>query len=114
MHYTTASGVSVQLKDRSVDTSCLVTSVTDPIIEAAHMVFGSLGYEVVITSACDGEHMQGSLHYEGKALDLRCSVAWGFSEADCEAIAAMMQERLGEDYDVVWEGTHLHVEYDPE
>lgn len=111
--YTTSKGTSARLKDSSVDMSCLVTSVTDPIIDAASMVFGSLGYEVVITSACDGTHSAGSLHYEGKALDLRCSVAWGFSTADCQAIEAMMAERLGTGYDVVLESTHLHVEYDP-
>ena len=113
MQYVTSKGTSARLKDASVDMSCLVTSVTDPIIDAASMVFGSLGYEIVITSACDGQHGPRSPRYEGQALDLRGSVAGCFSTADCQAIEAMMAERLGDEYDCIWEGTHLHVEYDP-
>ena len=41
----------------------------EPIIDAASTVYERLGYELIITSAADGKHMPGSLHYEGKALE---------------------------------------------
>lgn len=74
------------------------------------------GAELVVTSVNDGKHMDGSLHYQGRAADLRVH--------DIEVLAmmkivSMAKERLDAHFDVVYEfpGTsnaHLHVEYDPE
>jgi hypothetical protein len=80
------------------------------------------GDVVVVTSACDGQHMAGSLHYVGCAFDFRfagmregaVSVA---TSSDQRAIAAGWVSRLrwwlGPGYDVVVETDHIHVEYDP-
>ncbi len=70
----------------------------------------------VITSANDGKHMNGSLHYVDKALDLR---AHHIPLSQAQEIQKELQIKLGNDYDVLLEspGTencHLHVEYDPE
>jgi hypothetical protein len=64
--------------------------------------------ELVITAGTDGEHMEGSLHYEGRALDLR---TWGIN--DLAACRDELKRKLGKNYDVVIEKTHLHMEYDP-
>jgi hypothetical protein len=74
-------------------------------------VFQSFGYRVIITSGCDGEHSEGSLHYCGKALDFRTR---HIQDEDLGPIVANAQQVLGEEYDVVLEPTHLHVEYDPD
>jgi hypothetical protein len=80
-------------------------------------VYAVLGVDAVITSSNDGEHMAGSKHYEGLALDFRTRE---LSADDQQALLAMVREALGTDpanpgeFDVVLEATHLHVEYDPE
>lgn len=65
----------------------------------------------IVTSANDGTHMSDSKHYSGDALDFR---VWGFQEAQIQAVVNMIQRVLGDDYDVVNEYDHIHVEYDPE
>ena len=67
------------------------------------------GYEITITSAFDGKHSKNSKHYKGKALDFRtrdfpknCSVStW----------ANRLQRRLGDEYFVLVEKTHMHVQW---
>ena len=66
-------------------------------------------YEITITSACDGKHHSKSKHYTGKAFDFRtrdfpprCKVsAW----------AKRLQNRLGDEYFVLEEPNHLHVQW---
>lgn len=73
-------------------------------------VFGAYGQDLVITSALDGRHSPSSLHYEGRAVDLR---TWNLSADALERVAREIREALGPDFDVVIEPTHLHVEFDP-
>ena len=65
--------------------------------------------EMWITSALDGEHMPGSKHYSGEAIDVRI---WDLvNKEDC---VTKIQESIGDDYDVVLEASHIHIEYDPD
>ena len=64
----------------------------------------------VITSANDGQHMDGSKHYLDKAWDLRIR---NLEAGMIEEIARMLRVDLGKDWDIVVEKDHLHVEYDP-
>lgn len=73
-------------------------------------VYSRLGQECVITSCSDGKHGLFSLHYKGKAMDFR---TWGFNEKGKQVLAEKVKEALGYQFDVVLEGTHLHVEFDP-
>jgi len=66
--------------------------------------------ECWITSGDDGVHSLGSKHYIGNALDFRTRDIPEDLRANVAADAGRI---LGENYDVVLEGTHLHVEYDP-
>jgi hypothetical protein len=71
---------------------------------------------VWITSANDGLHMDTSLHYTDRAFDIRVKNIIGvadFPEAG-RVWAQKMQHALGEDYDVLFERDHIHVEYDPQ
>ena len=82
-------------------------------LEMAHVpevVYRIWGYQARITSACEGEHMVGSKHYQGDALDFRVRAT---RKHERPALAEAVSEALGDDYDVVLEETHLHVEYDP-
>jgi len=76
-----------------------------------YSVFNEEGFTCTITSCMDGVHKQGSLHYKGQALDFRTRHV-----VDEEALLDIVQAikfALGEEFDVVLEEDHLHVEYDP-
>ena len=65
-----------------------------------------------ITSANDSRHMTGSLHYENRAFDIRIhNIVGGHPVA--RAWVARMALALGDDYDVILESDHVHVEYQP-
>ena len=110
--YSTQQGNTAQLKD-SANLKGIVPASVDPIIEAAAPVYERFGKDLVITSGTDGQHMQGSLHYVGKALDLRASEAWGYSDRVRGQIAGHLRRELGPNYDIVIEPTHIHAEHDP-
>ena len=67
---------------------------------------------VWITSATDSEHMEGSLHFENKAFDIRIRNIIGHVQDEARLWAERMQVALGDDYDVLLESDHIHVEYD--
>ncbi len=70
---------------------------------------------VWVTSANDSTHMEGSLHFDNRAFDIRTRNIVGikaFPQA-ARAWTTRMQNALGDDYDVVLESNHIHVEYDP-
>ena len=80
---------------------------TLPLIDRIYLSFGFNG---VITSARDGKHMANSLHYVGKAIDLRTNF---FSPLQRPEFHFELLSALGSDYDVVLEKTHVHLEFDP-
>lgn len=80
-------------------------------------VFEKYGIEVVITEATGGDHQQGSLHYQGKALDIRSKHI--FEYALKEKILEKCRQKLGVSFDMILEGfgedrEHFHVEFDPQ
>jgi len=64
----------------------------------------------VITSAVEGRHMRKSKHYTGEALDYRI---YYLTHDEKHDFLENMTEALGDDYDVVMQKDHLHIEYDP-
>lgn len=71
------------------------------------------GKESVITSGTegfigDGVHSLGSYHYYGMALDYRTRF---FSDGMALDVAAEIRNKLGRKYAVVFEGTHIHIQY---
>ena len=65
-----------------------------------------------ITSANDSTHMQGSLHYMNRAFDIRINnILGGIEEAKKWVIRAQLA--LGDNYDVILEKDHVHVEFQP-
>jgi len=72
------------------------------IVEAVYQAHGA---PFVITSIMEGTHKRASLHYLGCAADLR------LPPKDAASIVAEAKAALGEDYDVILEGDHVHVEF---
>lgn len=71
--------------------------------------FRALGEEFIVTSVCEGTHNPASLHYVGFAFDVRTR--------DLKIVPAVARDALdtvlGEEFDVVIEDSHLHVEFQP-
>lgn len=65
----------------------------------------------VITSAHDSQHHDGSLHYVGRAIDVRTRE---MAETQRNEVVGACKLKLGPlGFDVVLESDHLHIEYDP-
>ena len=67
-------------------------------------VYKSHDQDLFITSLRDGNHSDGSLHYDGLAFDIRPGIA----------TVTELKMNLGPDWDIINEGNHIHCEYDPE
>jgi uncharacterized protein YcbK (DUF882 family) len=77
---------------------------------AAESVYREAGHDLTITACVDGKHMAGSLHYAGAAVDVRTRDV----PADkISAILAKLKEALAGDFDVLLEGDHIHIEFQP-
>ena len=59
--------------------------------------------DLSVTSIRDGNHMAGSLHYDGNAFDIR---PIPFSKKQIKDV-------LGPNFDVVIHSSHIHIEHDP-
>ena len=69
------------------------------------------GLDCVITAGTDShEHKPDSLHNDGLAIDIRTR---DMPTARIEEFAQELRECLGDEYDVVAEDSHIHVEFDP-
>jgi len=73
--------------------------------------------DMVVTSCSDGKHMENSKHYTGEAFDIRCWTTPISGVQVNNGTKAMYVHEigllLGDDWDVVAETTHIHIEYDP-
>lgn len=68
---------------------------------------------VTVTSALDGTHSAGSLHYYGMALDFRTRY---FTRDRTTKVHYELNQALkgvSNHFQVIKEKTHIHVEYDP-
>lgn len=75
----------------------------------ADSVFTSFDQRMVVTSVTDGQHMKDSLHYEGLAADIR------LPQMELRrAIFNTLSDFLGNDWDLIQEPDHIHIEYDPD
>lgn len=70
-------------------------------------VYAAFGFDCVVTSIMEGTHSRASLHYTGVAADLR------LPPSRAVELVAAMQHALGDDFDVVLEADHVHVEFQP-
>lgn len=76
----------------------------------AQGIFERHAKECVITSCSDGKHGPNSLHYKGKALDLRTR---HLRPEQVHPVFLELRTALGPQFDVVLEDDHMHLEFDP-
>lgn len=94
-----------------VDLRGLAPQMTLAYAIAQHVYWEQAGVPCVITSAFDGKHGPNSLHYKGKALDLRIN---NLRPEQVHPVFVALKAALGPGgYDVVLEQDHIHCEYDP-
>jgi len=67
-------------------------------------VHDQFGQDIFVTAKRDGNHMAGSLHYNGNAFDIRSLK--GVTKQSIKATC-------GKGFDVVLHSSHTHIEYDP-
>lgn len=73
----------------------------------ADKVWNGYGQELVITSALEGQHWAGSLHYYGLAIDCRTRY---FDEPTKHEVLQDLKQMLGNGFRAVLEPTHIHIE----
>ena len=76
-------------------------------LQIAQHIYEAFDSNLVVTSLVEGEHTRASLHYTGCAVDLRLP-----NERPQEVVATL-QSALGDDFDVILESDHVHVEFQP-
>jgi len=79
-------------------------------IHKASRIWIRHGRMLVVTSGLDGRHKDGSLHYVGLAVDFRAKY---FIPATRSNVTRELRRSLGDDFQVIGEKHHIHVEYDP-
>jgi len=90
--------------------------------------FHEPAYIFTITSGRDGEHSRNSKHYKDGAIDVRRwypatsagpNIPAGpvqhvqLTTEQLNAIVSDLHQLLGDDFDIVLERTHIHIEFDP-
>lgn len=68
------------------------------------------GFDCIVTSLNDSRHSKTSLHYSGNGGDLRIK---GIPPSIVGKIHAQIVDSLNQDYDVILEPNHIHIEYQP-
>ncbi len=86
-----------------------------PLVKCYANFIGSIyhmvtGHVMVITSIRDGKHMKGSLHYVGKAFDVRSR---DMSASELITFIHLVKQECDSRLDIVKESNHIHIEYDP-
>jgi len=93
-----------------IDSGVSIAGIQPELVLAlgiADKIYSQFGQGLVVTSVLDGQHMRGSLHYVGAAADLRLPLL------DVGPILDLLRGALADNYDVVIEPGHFHIEFQP-
>lgn len=73
-------------------------------------IFDRFDCKARVSSGTEGKHKRASSHYRGEAIDI--SKLYIPSSAYA-AIGVAMKQSLGDDFDVIEESTHWHIQFKP-
>ena len=76
----------------------------------AERVYAEAGPDLTVTACVDGKHMAGSFQYSGAAIDLRTR---DLAPDEVQKLTARTKSCLGDDFDVLLEVDHIHIEFQP-
>lgn len=76
----------------------------------AESVYLKYSAEATITAGIDSKHSRASMHYAGRAIDLRIN---NVKQDQWSHLRQDLADSLGADFDVLLESDHIHVEYEP-
>ena len=79
--------------------------------EICRSVYENKGYSFKITSTVEGVHKKGSLHYLGLAFDCRTRHISKDALPDIVEDIKRRLDFIDENFQVVTEKTHIHIEY---
>jgi hypothetical protein len=99
----------VRLKDDGVSLAGMCPQILFALI-VANEIYLKNSAELVITSSNDSRHTRTSLHYNGCAVDLRTRHV---QEPTRISIADEIGAALNQDFDVILESDHIHIEWQP-
>ena len=101
----------IRLKSKNVNLDNVSSDIYYAISIVAE-IYETIGAgDLVITSVRDSKHSNGSLHYVGEAFDTR---VWTIPKTvNMDVLIKTIKSQLGNTYDVIFETTHIHIEYDP-
>jgi len=110
INYLDPSGLTDYAREYGTTREGLTTNMTN-IEGTMDRVFNNIvNRDAIVTYTTNGRHSANSLHYSGNAVDLRTR---DMTEEQRQQAVEDLRNELGDDYDVVDEGDHIHVEYDP-
>lgn len=98
------------MKTFSIKPGVRCFGVRPEVVLALHIaqhIYEAFDFDFVVTSLVEGTHTRASLHYTGCAADLR------LPPSRAVEVVAALQSALGDDFDVVLEGDHVHMEFQP-
>ena len=78
-----------------------------PVVESVYKEYGA---EAVLTSGVDSKHGDHSHHYKGLATDWRTR---NVEKQFHTSLTKRLRDSLSEQYQVVYERNHIHIEFDP-
>jgi len=103
----------VRIKNKPDNRRCKIRhleSASAAVFTIVEQVYQARGLDPEITSIDDEPHGTSSRHWYGGAWDVGVR---GINLETRKVIEIELRRRLGTDFDVVLEGDHIHIEWEP-
>jgi hypothetical protein len=102
-HGTTGAGLQSSMTSIESTVDSAFRRIADP--------FGNnVNRDAIVTYTTNGVHSPTSLHYDGNAIDLRTR---DLTDAQIANVANILWTNLSDDYRIIIEDDHIHIEYNP-